>query len=496
MDLPNILNNKGSAAAAAAAAEHNLHQQYSSTGHHNGRSYSDTSDAELKSFRSGQVLQNLPNSNNAVSQGMQHNMPMLTDAFISQNGSPNNGYAHMQNPEAEDGEHTPGGPRSSDNGNVVKAFACSTCTKGFARRSDLARHGTLRFALESFGKRIMLTRTRADTHGGQASRLRFSRVQQAVYPKIGIDCTCSSSHRREATYVRALHQGKISIVHVLYSILIFHQPFSDSSSLARHRRIHSGKRPYKCPFADCQKTFTRRTTLTRHQNHHTGTVEEAAAATAAALASRPQGRLQRPQTDDGVYSDTASAHTTPSPGERNLSLSPSSEVPTMPLLPRHHSDFSYMATGSLPPHMRGGVADLQSQSPRSSPSSTSPSLSAYGSNQRPSLTSHPSIYGPPPTLEPPTHHEQRQPGSLSGSPHLGSMGWQSPVHGGMGSPGHGGLGSPGQQEFMYPEPPYGAPPPHQLYYPNSSIRRPHSTEPDQYELKPRVLSEQVWTAQM
>jgi len=32
--------------------------------------------------------------------------------------------------------------------------------------------------------------------------------------------------------------------------------------------------------------FNRRTTLTRHQNHHTGTISEAAAATAAALATR------------------------------------------------------------------------------------------------------------------------------------------------------------------------------------------------------------------
>ena len=78
-------------------------------------------------------------------------------------------------------------------------------------------------------------------------------------------------------------------------------PFSDSSSLARHRRIHSGKRPYKCPFADCQKTFTRRTTLTRHQNHHKGTVEEAAVATAAALASRAPGLGHQRSTSEGGY---------------------------------------------------------------------------------------------------------------------------------------------------------------------------------------------------
>ena len=265
------------------------------------------------------------------------------------------------------------------------------------------------------------------------------------------------------------------------SILTLVQPFSDSSSLARHRRIHSGKRPYKCPFADCQKTFTRRTTLTRHQNHHTGTVEEAAVATAAVLASRTPEAHQRQGSDGGNYSDTASIASgttrTPSPGERDVSISPNTEIPHMPHLNRQTSSISYTSNDSLPPHMRGG---LQQPSPRSSPSASSPSLSAFGGNHhRPSLTSHPTL----PVLEPPTYHDLRQPSSGSGSPHFGSTGWQSPAHpSGLPSPGH------GDSSFMYPEPP-------SFYYPNSNLRRPQSTEPDHYELKPRMPSSgAVWTS--
>lgn len=226
-------------------------------------------------------------------------------------------------------------------------------------------------------------------------------------------------------------------------------------------------------------------------------MEEAAAATAAALASRTPGRPTT-QSVGGFNSDTGgSANSTPSPGERTMSLSPSSEVTAMPLLPRQHSDFAYMPTGSLPPHLRGDLhhqqqQQLHHQSPRSSPTSTSPSLSAYGGGgpHRPSMTSHPSMYGPPPTLEPPTHHDMRQTtNNANGSPHLSNMGWQSPSqHGGMGSPTHG-------EAYIYPEPPYGQPAPH-LYYPNSSIRRPQSTEPDQYETKRRMMSGEVWSGQM
>lgn len=273
--------------------------------------------------------------------------------------------------------------------------------------------------------------------------------------------------------------------------------------MARHRRIHSGKRPYKCPYADCQKTFTRRTTLTRHQNHHTGTIEDAARATAAVLArgaSSQMGRLaSRPPRSDG-FSNAGSDHagsplSTPSPGQRTMSLSPASELAAInqQIQQQHHQHpFSLPNSSSLPVHLRN---DLQS-SGMASPISTSSSLglgstgggvggSGNGSgsvnggyaNMRP--TSHPTGYGPPSTLEPSIEPSSvgGGPGSVGGgSPHMGSLsGWQSPSshhHGGHNNGGnspasHHLAASPAHSHSNYvypdPDPTYG-----QLFYATSA----------------------------
>lgn len=259
------------------------------------------------------------------------------------------------------------------------------------------------------------------------------------------------------------------------------QPFSDSSSLARHRRIHSGKRPYKCPYADCQKTFTRRTTLTRHQNHHTGTVEEAAVATAAVLATRTGSSRGGGRRSDGE-SFTGSPISTPSPGQRHLTASPNSELAPMSGMPRHPAEYPYgsMSNSSLPTHLRDSY-HAAGQAP--------PTTATFSNGMRP--TSHPSGYAPPPSiLEPPANMEQRQPGSASGSPHMSHASWNSP------SP-H--MPSPPPANYTYPDPdPYGGAMgmnQQHLYYQNSNMRRPQSTEPDQYDMKPRMNNgNEMWTA--
>jgi hypothetical protein len=160
-------------------------------------------------------------------------------------------------------------------------------------------------------------------------------------------------------------------------------------------------------------------------------------------------------------SSHGSPMTTPSPGHRTMSMSPSAQLEGAHLQ-RHPGEYQqYVSNSSLPVHLR---TDLHAGSPASTTSS------GYNNGMRP--TSHPTSY-PPPTLEPSLEPHQSGPGSAGGSPHMSSVGWQSPTH----------AASPSQSSangFIYPDPeayPTGNQNMSQMYYSHNQMRRPQSAEP-------------------
>lgn len=158
MDLKEIINSKGpkgAAAAAAAAANgaaqdlHLLHSisqansiPMSDTGSERGNSPHESEHSRYSGARFGQ-LNGGPNGMRYPSPtAMQSALPMLQQPFRPENGFDNSMIQQ---------ENTRVG-RSSAEG---KAFPCSTCGKGFARRSDLARHGRLPFQAMSLIRSLM-----------------------------------------------------------------------------------------------------------------------------------------------------------------------------------------------------------------------------------------------------------------------------------------------------------------------------------------------------
>ena len=74
---------------------------------------------------------------------LQQQLPMLQTGYTDrpfQNVYMQQQHQQQQSNQREDGPDDSGSSRQNSNGSV-KAFACTTCGKGFARRSDLARHG-------------------------------------------------------------------------------------------------------------------------------------------------------------------------------------------------------------------------------------------------------------------------------------------------------------------------------------------------------------------
>lgn len=178
---------------------------------------------------------------------------------------------------------------------------------------------------------------------------------------------------------------------------------------------------------------------------------------------------------------------TPSPAQRD-SLSPGSELAPLSSMPRN--DYQYMNNSALPVHLRENHYMSQTSHPQV-PTMASNYSAPMQQQQQQRPTSHPNPYVPPQILEPPAQPPST--GSANGSPHMSSVGWNTPTH--MASPT---IHVTGYAAYADQDP-YGQAQVmghmgQHMYFPNGNIRRPQSTEPDHYDMKPRMQHEMWATA--
>lgn len=149
MDIKQIVNSKGAKGAAATANGgvqaqdlhllHNMHvgMPMSDTGSERGNSPHDSEHSRYSAPRYAPPM----TSGNLAPDGlrypsptsMQHPLPMMQQPYRAESTF-DNGMIPQQQSQA------PAARQPADSV-AQKAFPCSSCGKGFARRSDLARHG-------------------------------------------------------------------------------------------------------------------------------------------------------------------------------------------------------------------------------------------------------------------------------------------------------------------------------------------------------------------
>lgn len=139
-----------------------------------------------------------------------------------------------------------------------RRFYCRECGKSFAQSSGLSKHkrihtGLKPYECEECGKAFI----------GSSALIIHQRVHTGEKPYECEDCGKAFSHSSDLIKHQRTHTGEKP-----YECEDCGKTFTQSCSLLEHHRIHTGEKPYQCNL--CPKAFRRSSHLLRHQRTHTG----------------------------------------------------------------------------------------------------------------------------------------------------------------------------------------------------------------------------------
>ncbi|XP_052012329.1 zinc finger protein with KRAB and SCAN domains 3 [Apodemus sylvaticus] len=139
-----------------------------------------------------------------------------------------------------------------------RRFYCRECGKSFAQSSGLSKHkrihtGLKPYECEECGKAFI----------GSSALIIHQRVHTGEKPYECEECGKAFSHSSDLIKHQRTHTGEKP-----YECDDCGKTFTQSCSLLEHHRIHTGEKPYQCNM--CPKAFRRSSHLLRHQRTHTG----------------------------------------------------------------------------------------------------------------------------------------------------------------------------------------------------------------------------------
>ncbi|XP_062829500.1 zinc finger and SCAN domain-containing protein 20 [Anolis carolinensis] len=137
---------------------------------------------------------------------------------------------------------------------VEKLYVCSVCGKGFNRIKSLASHQRIHQEGEC-GKGY------AECGKGCCDQPGLAKHKGRDTEKKPYQCpVCKKSYKQK---VRLITHRRIHIKEILES----GQNFVPATSLVSNQKVHTGEKPYQCPF--CRKSFGYKASLLTHQIIHT-----------------------------------------------------------------------------------------------------------------------------------------------------------------------------------------------------------------------------------